>query len=125
MGGARLVEEELEEKKVPLTKAMAHEGEDYTKEKMEYQKLIKPPFEEISKYMTQHMVDMTQQIEKGFKLMASQMGSKGIIGDSGSSQLAEKKTMGEHIFSLTRPYNRPHEFHRVPRPTEPKFLIPK
>ena len=29
--GAWLVEEELEEKKVPLTKAMAHEGEDYTK----------------------------------------------------------------------------------------------
>ena len=74
MEGARLGEEELEEKKVPLTKAMAHEGEDYTKEKMEYLKLIKPYFEEISKYMTQHMVDMTQQIEKGFELMASQMG---------------------------------------------------
>ena len=35
--GARLVEEELEGKKVPLTKPMApHEREDYTKEKMEY-----------------------------------------------------------------------------------------
>ena len=43
--GARLVEEELEEKKVPLTKAMAHEGEDYNKEKMEYLKLIKPLFQ--------------------------------------------------------------------------------
>ena len=43
--GPRLVEEELEEKKVPLTKAMDHEGEDYTKEKMEYLKLIKPLFE--------------------------------------------------------------------------------
>ena len=42
--GARLVEEELEGKNVPLTKAMAHEGEDYTKEKMEYLKLIKPMF---------------------------------------------------------------------------------
>ena len=42
--GARFVEE-LEEKKVPLTKAMAHEGEEYTKEKMEYLKLIKPLFE--------------------------------------------------------------------------------
>ena len=40
--GARLVEEELEEKKVPLTKAMVHEGEDYTKAKMGYLKLIKP-----------------------------------------------------------------------------------
>ena len=97
--GARLVEEELEEKKVPLTKAMAHKGEDYTKEKMEYIKIIKPLFEEISKDMTQHMVDMTQQITKGFELMASQMGSKGIIRDSGSSQSSEKKEMGEHIFS--------------------------
>ena len=43
--GPRLVEEELEGKKVPLTKAMAHEGEDYTKEKMEYIKLIKILFE--------------------------------------------------------------------------------
>ena len=49
--------------------------------------------------MTQHIVYMTQQIAKGFELMAIQMGSKGIIGDSGSSQLAEKKTMGEHILS--------------------------
>ena len=45
MEGARLIEEELEEKKVPLTKAMAHEAEDYTKEKIEYLKLIKPMFE--------------------------------------------------------------------------------
>ena len=35
---------------------MAHDGEDYTKEKMESLKLINPPFEEISKDMTQHMV---------------------------------------------------------------------
>ena len=42
--GAQLVEEELEEKNVLLTKAMAHEGEDYTKEKMEYLKLIKSIF---------------------------------------------------------------------------------
>ena len=57
--------------------------------------------------------------------MASQMGSKGIIRDSGSSQLAEMKTMGEHIFSQTRTHNRPHEFHITPSPTAPKFLIPK
>ena len=43
--GARLVEEELEEKKVPLTKAIAHEGEDYTKEKRECIKLIRHLFE--------------------------------------------------------------------------------
>ena len=50
------------------------------------------------------------------------MGSKGIIGDSGSSQSAEK---GEHIFSWTGTHNRPHEFHSTPRPTAPKFIIPK
>ena len=43
--GSRLVEEELEEKKVHFDIAMAHEQEDYTKEKMEYLKLIKPLFE--------------------------------------------------------------------------------
>ena len=59
--------------------------------------------------MTQNMVDITKQIEKGFELMASQMGSKGIIGDSGSSQSTEKKKMGEHIFSRTRTHNIPHE----------------
>ena len=57
--------------------------------------------------------------------MASQMGSKGIMGDSGNSQLVEKKTMGENIFSRIGPYNRPHEFQRTLRPTTPKFLIPK
>ena len=122
---ARLVEDELEEKNVPLTKAMAHEGEDYTKDKMEYLKLIKPMFEEISKDMTQNMVDMTQHIPKGFELMAIQMGSKGIIGDSGSSQSAKKKTMGEHILSRTGPHNRPHEFQSTPSPTTPKIFIPE
>ena len=80
--GSWLVEEELEEKKVPLTKSMAHKGEDYTKEKMEYRKLIKTLFKEIYKEMTQDMVYMTQQIAKWFELMVSQMGSKGIIWDS-------------------------------------------
>ena len=75
--------------------------------------------------MTQNMVYMTQQIEKGFELMASQMGSKGTIGDSGSSQSEEKKTMGEHLFLGTRPHNRPHEFYSTPRPIAPKFFIPK
>ena len=74
---------------------MAHEGEDQNKEKMEYIQLIRPLFEE----MNQNIVVMSQQITKGFELMASQMGSKGIIGDSGSSQSTEKKTMGEKIFS--------------------------
>ena len=123
--GCRLVEEELEGKKVPLTKAMAHEGEDYTKEKMEYIKLIKPLFEEISKDMTQHMVYITQQIEKGFELMASQMGSKGIIGDSGSSQSAEKKTMGENIISRTRPHNRPMNFRSHQGLLHLNLLLPK
>ena len=42
--GAYLVEEELGKKKVPWTKTMAHEGEDHTKEKMEYIQLIRPLF---------------------------------------------------------------------------------
>ena len=57
--------------------------------------------------------------------MASQMGRKGIIGDSGSSQSTETKTMGEHIFSQKGPHNIPHEFQSTPRPTAPKFRITK
>ena len=63
---------------------------------------------------------------KGFKLLVSQFGSKlGVIRDSSSSQSEEKKTMGEHIFSRTGPHNRPHEFTITPRPTKPKFIVPK
>ena len=43
--GARLVEEELGKKSVRWTKTMGHEGEDHTKEKMEYLQLIIPLFE--------------------------------------------------------------------------------
>ena len=68
---------------------------------------------------------MTQQIAKGFELMASQMGIKEIIGDNGSSQSTEKKTMDEKIFSRTGPHNRPHEFQITPRHILPKFLIAK
>ena len=68
---------------------------------------------------------MNQQLMKGFELLISQLGSKGVIGESSSSQSEEKKTMGEHIFSRTGPHNRPHEFESTPRPTAPKFLIPK
>ena len=53
------------------------------------------------------------------------MGSKGVIGDSNSSQSEEKKTMGGHIFSSIGPHNRPHEFQSTPIPTTPKFLIPE
>ena len=33
--------------------------------------------------------------------------------------------MGEHIFSRKGPHNRHHEFQSTPRPTKPKFIIPK
>ena len=33
--------------------------------------------------------------------------------------------MGENIFSQKRPHNRPHELHRIPRPTAPKCFTPK
>ena len=75
--------------------------------------------------MTEHMVYLTQQAAKGFELMAIQMGSKGIIGDSGSSQSIEMKTMGENIFSQTRTHNRPHELQSTPRPNAPKFITLK
>ena len=84
MEGARLVEEDLGKKRAPWTKTMAHEGEDHTKEKMEYIQIIIPLFEE----MNQNIVVMSQQITKGFELMANQMGSKGITRDSGSSKSA-------------------------------------
>ena len=62
---------------------------------------------------------------KGFELLVSEFGSKGVIGDRSSSQSEEKKTMGEHIFSRKRPHNIPHQFQSTPSPTAPKFLIPK
>ena len=55
---------------------------------------MKPIFNEITK-------NMNQQLMKGFKLLVSQFGSKGVIGDNSSSQSEEKKTMAEHILSRT------------------------
>ena len=82
-------------------------------------KLIQPLFDEITK-------NMNQQLMKGFELLVSQFGSKlGVMGDNSCSQSEERKTMGEHIFSRTRPHNRPHEFQIIPRRTAPKFLVPK
>ena len=99
---------------------MTSEGKGPTDhENIEYIKLIQPLFDEITN-------NMNQQLMKGFKLLVSQSGSKlGLMGDISSSQSEEKKTMGEHIFSRTRPHNRPHEFQSTPRPIAPKFLIPK
>ena len=118
--GVFVEEEEVEEEEVHSTETMTNEGygiED-DKNKEEYIKLLKPLFDDITK-------NMNQQLMKGFKLLVSQFGSKGVIGDSSSSQSGEKKTMGEHILSRTGPHNRPHEFHRKPRPTGTKFIIPK
>ena len=70
--------------------------------------------------------NMNQNLMKGFKLLVIQFGSKlGAIGDNSGLHLEEKKTMGEHIFSRTGPHNRPHEFQSTPRPTAPKFIVPK
>ena len=88
-------------------------------ENMEYIRLIQTLFDDINN-------KMNQELMKGFKLLVSQFGSKlGVIGDSSSSQSEEKKIMGEHIFSRIGPHNRPHEFHRKPSPTTPKFIVPK
>ena len=95
------VEEEVVEEQVHYAETMTNEGKGYTDDdKVEYIKLIQPIFYYITN-------NMNQQLMKGFKLLVSQFGSKwGVIGDSSSSQSAEKKTIGEHIFSRTRP----HEF---------------
>ena len=88
-------------------------------ENIEYIKLIKPLFDEITN-------KMNQKLMKWFKLLVIQFGSKlGLMGDSSSSHSEENKTMGEQIFSRTGPHNRPHEFQSTPRSTTPKFLIPK
>ena len=97
---------------------MNNEGKRLPDDKEEYIKIIKPLFDEITKNTSQHLMN-------GFKFMASQLGSKGVIGGSSSSQSEENKTMGGHIFSSTGPHNRPHEFQSTPRPTAPKFLLPK
>ena len=47
------------------------------------------------------------------------------MGDSSISHSEEKKTIGEQIFSRTGPHNRTHEFQSTPRPTAPKFIVPK
>ena len=56
------------------TKGKGHTNHD----KEEYIKLMKPLFDEITK-------NMTQQLMKGFELLANQFGSKGVIANSSSS----------------------------------------
>ena len=113
-------EEEVVEEEVHFAKTMTNKGKGYTDpKKVEYIKLIQTLFDEITK-------NMNQKLMKGFEFLVSQFGIKlEEIGDSSSSQSKEKKTMGEHIFSRTRPHNRPHEFQITPMPNTPKFIIPK
>ena len=113
--GGEVVEEE-----VHFVETMTSEGKGPTDhENIEYIKIIQPLFDDITNNMNQNLM-------KGFKLLVSQFGSKlGVMGDSSSSHSEEKKTMGEQIFSRTGPLNRPHKFQSTPRPTTPKFPIPK
>ena len=101
--GVFVEEEEVEEEEGHSAETMTNEGKGLSDDKNEYLKLIKSLFDDITK-------NMTQQLMKGFELLASQLGSKGVIGDSSSSQSEENKTMSGHIFSSTRTHNRPHEF---------------
>ena len=107
VGGEEVVEEE-----VHFVETMTSEGKGPTDhEKIEYIKLIKPLFDDITKNMNQQLMNMNQQFMKGFKLLGSQFESKlGLMGDSSSSHSEEKKTMGVQIFSRIGPHNRPHEF---------------
>ena len=97
-------EEEVVEEEVHSAETMTNEGKGYIDhDKVDYIKLLQPMFDYITK-------NMNQQLMKGSELLVSQFGSKGVIGDSSSSQSEEKKTMGEHIFSRTRRHNTAHEF---------------
>ena len=117
--GVFVEEEEVVEEEVHSAEIMTNEGKGYTDhDKVEYIKIIQPLFYDITKNMTRHRM-------KVFKLLSTQMGSKGVIGDSSISQSEEKKTMGEHIFSRTEPHNICHDFQSTPRPTVPKFIIRK
>ena len=86
----------VEEEDVHYVETMTNEGYGIhdDKNKEEYIKLMKPLFDDITK-------NMNQDLMKGFELLASQFGSKGVIRDNNSTQSEEKKTMGEHIFSRT------------------------
>ena len=85
--GVFVEEEEVEEEEVHYAETTTNEGKGLPDVKEEYIKLTKPIFYDITK-------NMTQNIMKGFELMASQFGSKGVIGGSNSSQPEENKTMG-------------------------------
>ena len=93
--GVFVEEEEVVEEEVHFVETMTNEEKGYTDhDKVEYIKIIKYLFDDITKNMNHHLM-------KGFELLASQLGSKGVIGDSNSLQSKEKKTMGGHIFSST------------------------
>ena len=98
--GGEVVEEE-----VHFVETMTSEGKRPTDHgNLEYIKPIQPIFEDITNNMNHHLM-------KVFELLVSQFGSKlGVIGDNNGLHSEEKKTMGEHILSRTRPHNRPHEF---------------
>ena len=84
--GVFVEEEEVEEEKVHLVKTMTNEGNGIPDDnnKKEYLKIMETLFYDITK-------NMTQQLMKGFELMAVQFGSKGVIGGSNSSQSEERK----------------------------------
>ena len=78
--GVFVEEEEVVEEEVHSTETMTNEGKGYIDhDKEEFIKIMKPLFDDITN-------KMTQQLIKGFELLASQFGSKGVIGDSSSSQ---------------------------------------
>ena len=62
---------------------------------------------------------------QGFKLLASQIGSKSTPESSSSTPHDEGKTNGETIFSKTRPHNIPRELQNQKGPEIPNFLESK
>ena len=68
----------VEEEEVHSTETMNNKGKGLSEDKEGYLKLMKPLFDDITK-------NMTQNIMNGFEWLASQFGRKGVIGDSSRS----------------------------------------
>ena len=68
---------------------------------------------------------MKKNFMHGFKLLASQPGSKSTCGSSISTHHDEGKTNEETIFSKTGPHKKPHEFKNKNGLAIPNFLDPK
>ena len=54
--------------------------------------------DDLKEFITKYFYTMTKHLMQGFELMASQLGSKSVLGSSSSTPHVEGKTHGETIF---------------------------